>query len=87
MDAAAIDPLLGFATRLRALRLERGLSQEALADLAQLDRTYVSSCETGRRNVTLRTIYRLAEALEVDPGVLVSDTCLPDPGGASASDR
>ena len=63
MDASPADPLPGFATRLRALRLERGLSQEALADLAQLDRTYVSSCEAGRRNVTLRTICRLAGAL------------------------
>ena len=87
MDAAAPDPLLGFAHRLRTLRLERGLSQEALADIAQLDRTYVSSCEAGRRNVTLRTICRLAAALQVDPGVLVSGLCVSDPDVAAVSGR
>lgn len=87
MDVSPSDPLLGFAARLRTLRLERGLSQEALADLAQLDRTYVSSCETGRRNVTLRTICRLAAALQVDAGVLVSGLCMPDPDAASVSGR
>ena len=85
MDVSPSDPLHGFAQRLRTLRLERGLSQEALAAVAGLDRTYVSSCEAGRRNVTLRTICRLAGALQVDPGVLVSGLCLPDPSGASAS--
>ena len=75
MDASLPDPLPAFARRLRALRTERGLSQEQLADLAQLDRTYVSSCEAGRRNVTLRTICRLSLALDVDPSALVSGVC------------
>lgn len=78
MEHSPSDPLLGFAQRLRTLRLERGLSQEALAAVAGLDRTYVSSCEAGRRNVTLRTICRLAAALQVDPGVLVSGQCAGD---------
>jgi transcriptional regulator with XRE-family HTH domain len=73
MERQFADPLPGFAARLHALRQERGLSQEGLAAVAGLDRTYVSSCEAGRRNVTLRTIYRLAAALEVDPAELVSD--------------
>jgi transcriptional regulator with XRE-family HTH domain len=73
MDVTRPDPLPAFATRLRALRLERRLSQEALAAVAGLDRTYVSSAEAGRRNVTLRTIQRLAAALDVDPAELVSD--------------
>ena len=73
MDSSPEDPLVGFARRLREIRLERGLSQEQLASLAGLDRTYVSSCETGRRNATIRTISRLASALEVDPCALVSD--------------
>jgi transcriptional regulator with XRE-family HTH domain len=73
MDSSAEDPLVGFARRLREIRLERGLSQEQLASLAGLDRTYVSGCETGRRNATIRTIIRLAAALQVDPANLVSD--------------
>jgi transcriptional regulator with XRE-family HTH domain len=64
-----------FGIRLRRLRLERGLSQEQLANLAQLDRTYVSSCEAGRRNATIKTIARFAGALGVDPAALVSDRC------------
>ena len=67
------DPVAAFARRLRRARQERGLSQEQLAALAGLDRTYVSSCEAGRRNATIRTIDRLSRALEVDPAVLVSD--------------
>lgn len=62
-----------FGRRLRRLRLERGLSQERLAEIAELDRTYVSSCEAGRRNATIKTITKLATALEVDPADLVSD--------------
>ena len=75
MEVSSADPLVAFGRRLRTLRLERGLSQEQLADLAQLDRTYVSGCETGRRNATIRTICRLSGALQVDPAALVSDRC------------
>lgn len=77
MDSSAEDPLVAFARRLRSIRLERGFSQEQLASLAGLDRTYVSSCENGRRNATIRTISRLAVALEVDPATLVSDRHVP----------
>lgn len=60
-----------FAQNLRFYRLKRGLSQEALAHKADLDRTYVSSCERGRRNATLSTVGRLAEALDVLPEALI----------------
>ncbi len=60
------NPCTEFGKRLRELRLERGLSQEKLGELVGLDRTYVSSTEAGRRNVSLKTIHRLAEALGVD---------------------
>ena len=73
MDSSAEDPLVAFGQRLRKTRRKRGLSQEQLATLAGLDRTYVSSCEAGRRNVTIRTISRLSGALGVDPAALVSD--------------
>ena len=65
------NPCTEFGRRLRELRLERGLSQEKLGELAGLDRTYVSSAEAGRRNVSLKTIYKLAEALGVEAAELV----------------
>lgn len=66
------NPCTEFGQRLRELRLERELSQEKLGELAGLDRTYISSAEAGRRNVSLRTIHKLADALEVDPACLIS---------------
>lgn len=65
------QPQVMFGRRVRELRLERGLSQEALGELAGLDRTYVSSAEAGRRNVTIATIYKLAAALGVEPAALL----------------
>jgi transcriptional regulator with XRE-family HTH domain len=49
--------------RLREIRLKKGLSQERLAELAGLHRTYVSSVERGERNISLENIDRLANAL------------------------
>jgi transcriptional regulator with XRE-family HTH domain len=60
-----------FGLRLRELRRARGLSQESLAERAGLDRTYVSSCERGHRNISLENIYRLAAALGVEPSELL----------------
>lgn len=54
-----------FGERLRAVRQRVGVSQEALADLARLHRTYVSSVERGKRNISLLNIERLAIALQV----------------------
>ena len=58
-----------FARRLREIRLAKGLSQEALADLAGLHRTYVSGLERGIRNVSIDNIAKLAHAL----GIPISD--------------
>ena len=55
-----------FAQRLRQIRQIRGLSQEELADMAGLHRTYVGSVERSERNVSIDNMERLAIALEVD---------------------
>lgn len=66
-----IDPKTAFGLRLRELRLNAGLSQEALGGLAGLDRTYISSCERGRRNATLEALHKLGAALNVSPSALL----------------
>lgn len=47
------------ARTVKRLRHERGLSQEELANLAQVDRTYISGIERARRNITIATLERL----------------------------
>lgn len=66
-----------FGRRLKMLRLQRGLTQEKLSEVAGLDRNYVSEAERGRMNPTLLTIGRLADALGVDDAALVADTATP----------
>lgn len=59
------------AWHLRQLRAARQISQEALADLAGLHRTYVGGIERSERNVSIDNIERLAWALDVDVVELV----------------
>ena len=54
-----------FGEQVWKLRKARGLSQEELAELAQLHRNYIGGIERGERNVALLNIMRLAKALEV----------------------
>ena len=60
-----------FASNLRRLRAERELTQEKLADLAGIDRTYVSALERQVYSASLDTIERLAGVLDVDPSELL----------------
>ncbi len=65
------NPLVQFGMRVRELRLERNLSQEDLAELADLHRNYVSQIECGRRNLSLLNVIKLARALKVRPAKLL----------------
>ncbi|MEJ6847477.1 helix-turn-helix transcriptional regulator [Sinorhizobium fredii] len=56
--------LKAFGARVRALRLNLSMSQEVLADRAELDRTYIGGVERGERNLSLINIVKLAAALE-----------------------
>ncbi|AWG70750.1 MULTISPECIES: helix-turn-helix domain-containing protein [Mycobacteriaceae] len=58
---------------LRRYRLEHGYSQEAFADYMGVHRTYFGAVERGERNLTLQTLERIADFLEVDPLDLLRD--------------
>lgn len=60
-----INILTAFGENLRFHRTQKGLAQEKLAELADLDRTYISLLERGKRNPTLTCIAKLARVLEV----------------------
>lgn len=64
-----------FARNLRRFRQEAGLSQEALADAADIDRTYVSALERELYSASLDTIERLSKALQITAAqLLVEDS-------------
>jgi transcriptional regulator with XRE-family HTH domain len=60
-----MDIKLKVGQRIRELRKKLELSQEALANEAEVDRTYVTDVENGRRNVSLEILERLIKALNV----------------------
>jgi transcriptional regulator with XRE-family HTH domain len=70
---AKVSARVRFAQRLRLQRLDRGLSQEELADQAGLHRTYIGSVERAERNISIDSMERLAQALGLD----VSDLLAP----------
>ena len=61
---------------IRRLRLERNLSQEELAQLAGLDRTYISFIERGSRNISLKTLARVLCALKIDTQTFATELLL-----------
>jgi transcriptional regulator with XRE-family HTH domain len=62
---------------IRARRRARGLSQESLAALAELDRSYMSSVERGLRNISVLNLARIAAALETSVWELLGSRDLP----------
>ena len=54
-----------FGERVKQLRLAKGYSQETLAAMADLDRTYIPSIEKGERNVSITVIEKIAVAFDV----------------------
>lgn len=64
-----MDIKLLVGKRVKELRNKLGISQEELADWAGLDRTYVTSVECGRRNISIVNIEKLAKALKVSLAV------------------
>lgn len=73
-----VQPLTGpdkaFGSALREIRAAKGLSQEALAHEAGVDRSYMSLLERGIKSPTLRMVFRLAAILGVSAAELVAKT-------------
>lgn len=68
-----VDPVsVAFGRVLREQREARGLSQEAVADKADVDRTFISQLERGIRRATLTTLCKLARALDIAPSTLIA---------------
>jgi len=64
-NTTKLSARLRFANNLRTARLRKGLSQEELADLCGLHRTYVGSIERGERNISIDNMERLAASLDI----------------------
>jgi transcriptional regulator with XRE-family HTH domain len=73
------DLQLTVGRNLRAYREGRGLSQEAFADVLGVHRTYMGGVERGERNLTLKSVERIAERLDLDPLVLLQPAELAKP--------
>ncbi|UCV25132.1 helix-turn-helix transcriptional regulator [Ferribacterium limneticum] len=71
------DPLLlALGEAIRRIRLEKGISQEKLALLAEVDRSYVGRVERGDNNVAVLTLARLAKALDLSMRDLMGEAGL-----------
>jgi len=67
----AIEKHIG--KRIKALRKSRGITQEELATLAELDRGYLSEVENGYKNFSIQTLDKIADALKTSIASLVAD--------------
>ena len=63
-----------FGSTVRALRTERGIAQEMLANLAGIERSHLGKIERGEHMPTLAIIFKIAEALECSTAVLMTQT-------------
>lgn len=68
VESALLD---SFGLRVKELRKQQKISQERLAEISELDRTYISSIERGQRNVSLLNIVKIAAALKTTASYLL----------------
>lgn len=60
------ERMIAFGKRVREVRRNKGISQEKLAELAGIDRSYMGNIERGEKNITLKKAYEVCDALEMD---------------------
>ncbi|WP_370587770.1 helix-turn-helix domain-containing protein [Psychrobacter sp. JCM 18901] len=60
------ERMIAFGRRVREARKSKGISQERLAEMADIDRSYMGNIERGEKNITLKKVYDICDALKVD---------------------
>jgi len=60
------ERMIAFGKRIREVRRNKGISQEKLAELAGIDRSYMGNIERGEKNITLKKAYEICDALDLD---------------------
>ena len=62
----ADERMVAFGKRVREVRKSKGISQEKLAEMAGIDRSYMGNIERGEKNITLKKAYEICDALEIE---------------------
>jgi len=62
----ADERMIAFGKRVREVRKGKGISQERLAEMAGIDRSYMGNIERGEKNITLKKAYEICDALDVE---------------------
>ena len=65
------ERMIAFGKRVREMRKSKGISQERLAEMAGIDRSYMGNIERGEKNITLKKVYDICDALKVEIRELV----------------
>ena len=60
------DRMIAFGKRVREARRSKGISQERLAEMAGIDRSYMGNIERGEKNITLKKAYEICDALDIE---------------------
>lgn len=63
---ATDERMVAFGKRIREVRKGKGISQERLAEIAGIDRSYMGNIERGEKNITLKKAYEICDALEIE---------------------
>lgn len=75
-----MDIVKVFATNLKKYRIQKGLSQEAFAEISGLHRTYISAIEREKRSIALENVQKIANALDIETYLLFVDKDISDKG-------
>ena len=65
------ERMITFGKRVREVRKSKGISQERLAEMAGIDRSYMGNIERGEKNITLKKAYEICDALGIEINILV----------------